>query len=269
MPEAASAAPAGGEGIVFVGRCRAAPAAVPANPPPRRRPGRRHWRRSAPRPETARRVSSSRRSAAPKIGNSRLTSPPRLPGNTVSTSSSAAMPCAARKRSRIAALGAAFEHRMADIAGGQTDPLEIGRLERQQGQQMVVPARHAAGAAGPPGPDHRRDVVNERQGLAFAAQPVRHPPAEAGAVDRHDGVGPQRRGSPRRSRAPGAGSAAPAAKPRRPRRPRDRSAAQGSRPPAPPCARRRCRRPAAGRRCARATPRSAPRRARRPTARRR
>ncbi len=56
---------------------------------------------------------------------------------------------------------------------------------------MVVPARHAPGPPGPPGPDHRGDVMNERQGLAAAPQPVRHPPAEPRAVDRHDGIGAQ------------------------------------------------------------------------------
>ena len=33
--------------------------------------------------------------------------------------------------------------------------------------------------------------MNERQGLAAAPQSVRHPPAEPGAVDRHDGIGAQ------------------------------------------------------------------------------
>ena len=80
---------------------------------------------------------------------------------------------------------------MADMTGGQPDLFEIGRLERQQGQHMVVPARHAAGAPGAPGPHHRGDVGDQRHGFAAAAQAVGHPPAEPGAVDRDDRVRPQ------------------------------------------------------------------------------
>ncbi len=92
----------------------------------------------------------------------------------------------------VAAIGTAVEHRVADTGAGEPDPLEIRRLERQQRHQMVVPARHAPGAAGAPCPDHRRHIVDQRQPLAPAAQPLRDPPAEPGAVDRHHRVGFQR-----------------------------------------------------------------------------
>src|SRR5271156_5014035 len=65
---------------------------------------------------------------------------------------------------------------------------------------MIVPARHSPGSPRPPGPDHWSNVMNERQGLAAAAQPVRSPPAEPRAVDRHDGVRTQR--ADRRYRLP-------------------------------------------------------------------
>src|SRR5260370_3531122 len=54
---------------------------------------------------------------------------------------------------------------------------------------MIVPAHHSPGPPCPPGPDHRGDIMKERQGLAASAKPVRHPPAEPRAVDRHDGIG--------------------------------------------------------------------------------
>src|SRR6516162_7006405 len=56
---------------------------------------------------------------------------------------------------------------------------------------MIVPARHPPGSPGPPRPDHRRDIMNQRQGLAAAAQSVGDAPTEPGAVDCHDSVGPQ------------------------------------------------------------------------------
>src|SRR5205807_2672448 len=101
-------------------------------------------------------------------------------------------PMPGAKPRRVALVGAALEHRMADIAGGEADAFEIRRLERQEGQEMVVPARHPPGAAAAPGPDHRRDVMNEWQMLAAPAQPLCDAPAEAGAVDRDDGVGLER-----------------------------------------------------------------------------
>jgi hypothetical protein len=96
------------------------------------------------------------------------------------------------KPGRHAPPGAAFHDRMADIAGREADRLEIGRLERQQGQQVIVPARHPPGAAAAPRPDHRRDVMNERNRLAALAQPLGDAPAEARTVDRDHGVRPHR-----------------------------------------------------------------------------
>src|SRR5437016_4111962 len=46
----------------------------------------------------------------------------------------------------ITAVGPALEHRVAHIATGQPDPFEIRRLERKQGQQMIVPAGHPPGS---------------------------------------------------------------------------------------------------------------------------
>ena len=57
---------------------------------------------------------------------------------------------------------------------------------------MVVPARHPPRPSGAPRPDHRRHVMDQRQGLAVTAQPLRNPPAEPGAVDRHHRIGPLR-----------------------------------------------------------------------------
>ncbi len=57
---------------------------------------------------------------------------------------------------------------------------------------MVVPARHSPRPSGAPRPDHRRHIMDQRQGLAVAAQPLRDAPAEPRAVDRHHRVGPLR-----------------------------------------------------------------------------
>ena len=56
---------------------------------------------------------------------------------------------------------------------------------------MVVPARHAPRPAGAPRPHHRRDIMDQRQALAGAAQPLRDAPGEARAVDGHHRVGAQ------------------------------------------------------------------------------
>jgi len=101
----------------------------------------------------------------------------------------AAKPMGGAKACRVAAIGAAFEHRMADIAAGEPDPLEIRRLKRQQRHQMVVPPGHAPSPAGAPRPHHRRHVMDKWQPLAVAAQPLGDTPAETGAVDRHHGIG--------------------------------------------------------------------------------
>jgi hypothetical protein len=93
----------------------------------------------------------------------------------------------------VAAPGAALDDRMPDMIASEADALEIGRLERQQCQQMIVPARHPPCPAGAPCPHHRRHVMNERHIIAAAPQALRDPPREAGAVDRHHGIGTQRR----------------------------------------------------------------------------
>ena len=50
---------------------------------------------------------------------------------------------AAAEARAVAAIGAALDHRVADIAAGEPDGGEIRRLEGQERHQMVVPARHA------------------------------------------------------------------------------------------------------------------------------
>src|SRR5882762_7972272 len=57
---------------------------------------------------------------------------------------------------------------------------------------MIVPAGHPPGSAGTPRPDHRGDIMDQRQGFPIPAQAVRDAPAESRAVDRHHGVGPER-----------------------------------------------------------------------------
>jgi hypothetical protein len=75
-------------------------------------------------------------------------------------------PICRAKSDAVAAIGAAVEHRMADIGTGEPDLLEIRRLKRQQRHQMVVPAGHAPRPPGAPRPHHRRHVVDQWQGFA-------------------------------------------------------------------------------------------------------
>ena len=211
---------------------------------------------------------SSSRSAAPNTGARRRTSPPRLPGNTLSTSASAAIPCCGAEPHTVARPSPAFDDRMADTGARQPLALEIGRLERQERQQVIVPPRHPPRPARPPGPDHRGDVMDERERLAGTAQSMRDPPGKTRAVDRHDRVGPRR--ADRRRRL------ADVTQDRR--RPRQNLGDTGHREIAErdEAFQPLFRHPlaadpgdfAAARRCARAAPRSAPRRAHRPKARR-
>ena len=80
---------------------------------------------------------------------------------------------------------------MADVTAAEADPLEIGRLERQQRHQVIVPARHASRPTGAPCPDHRRHIMDQRQGFACSSQALGDAPAEPGAVDRNNGIGAQ------------------------------------------------------------------------------
>ena len=77
---------------------------------------------------------------------------------------------------------------MADEGAGQPFPLEIGRLERQESQQVVQEGRDLARPARPPRPDRRRHVMDE--GDAGALQALGDAEAEVGRVDGHHNVGP-------------------------------------------------------------------------------
>ena len=48
---------------------------------------------------------------------------------------------------------------------------------------------HCGGAAGAPGPNHRRHVMDNRQICARAAEALRHSPIESRAVDGNEDVG--------------------------------------------------------------------------------
>src|SRR5438094_940506 len=54
------------------------------------------------------------------------------------------------------------------------------------GQRCTAPSTAAA-----PCPDHRGDIMDQRQGLAMTAQAMSDAPTEPRTVDGHDGVGPQ------------------------------------------------------------------------------
>src|SRR6185437_2870119 len=92
----------------------------------------------------------------------------------------------AAKGGAIAMIGPPLDHGMADIAAGEADRGEIRWLEGQQDHQVIVPTRHAPRPPAAPGPDHRRDIMDEQEiALTRLAQALRHAPGEAGAVDRH------------------------------------------------------------------------------------
>jgi hypothetical protein len=96
-------------------------------------------------------------------------------------------------KSRAVAGGSvALDHRMADIARLQPDLFEVGRLERQQGQQVIDGAGGVPRAEFAPRPDHRRDVVDHRRPRrqrrpGNAAQPLADTKAETRTVDGHHG----------------------------------------------------------------------------------
>ena len=135
---------------------------------------------------------SSRSTASPNVGISRRTSPPAAAGQHREYEFILGDAVRHAKARRVSAPGAGFEHRMPDMAGREPDLFEIGRLERQQCHDMIVPAGHMAGASRAPGPHHRGDIGDQRHSLAGAAQSMRHPPAKPGAVDRDDRVRPHR-----------------------------------------------------------------------------
>src|SRR6266851_5037715 len=63
---------------------------------------------------------------------------------------------------------------------------------------MVVPTRHPPRPTGSPSPNHRGNIMNERQSLAAPSQPLRDAPAEPRTVYRHDGIGAKRPDHPYR-----------------------------------------------------------------------
>src|SRR5579864_1662838 len=86
----------------------------------------------------------------------------------------------------IALVRAALNHGMADIGTGKSNRGKVRRLEGQQRHQMVVPARHPSRAPAAPRPNHRRDIVDERQPLVLAPETLRNAPGKARAVDRDE-----------------------------------------------------------------------------------
>ena len=80
---------------------------------------------------------------------------------------------------RVAAIHAAFHHRMSDKAHGHASRLEEGRLEGQQRQHPVHPLPDLRHPPGPPRPDLRRDVMHH----PHAPRP--HAPGEAQREARH------------------------------------------------------------------------------------
>ena len=122
---------------------------------------------------------------------------PRRPGwagqNAQHRSASADDAMSGAETRPIALARGPFDHRMADIARRQPDFREIGRFEREQRQQMIGRPRRRARPMLAHGPDHRRHIVDDRRPRrrAVLAQRIGDAEAEAGAVDRHDGIGRQ------------------------------------------------------------------------------
>ena len=90
-------------------------------------------------------------------------------------------------------LGKALDQRMADIQAGRTAKLQMARrLERQNGENLIDISAHGARTSGSPGPDRRRDVIDDRNLGRRAAHPAGDPMGEVRAVDDDERVGPRR-----------------------------------------------------------------------------
>ena len=74
-------------------------------------------------------------------------------------------------------------HRMPDKITGHPGGGHIGRLERQQGQHMIDHMRHLRSAAGAPGPDRGRDIMDGAQVRAGGAHDPGNAQHEIRAVD--------------------------------------------------------------------------------------
>src|SRR5580698_2800536 len=73
---------------------------------------------------------------------------------------------------------------MTDVETGRAaKPHMSRRLERQDREHAIDIAAHGAGAPGPPGPNRRRDVIDNRYCGRCGANPPRHTVGEIRAVD--------------------------------------------------------------------------------------
>ena len=118
MPDAASAARLAAKASYFARVAAHDDRPRPASRALRRRQPRRRSRPSARRRGTARPSLPAGAAPSPKIGSSRRTSPPRLPGSTVISSIVRSDTVRGTKARAVALLGAAFDDRVADIGAG-------------------------------------------------------------------------------------------------------------------------------------------------------
>ena len=73
---------------------------------------------------------------------------------------------------------------MADIDARRTaEPLVRGRLERQDGQHAIDIVAHGARPPGPPGPDRRRNIIEDGDRRRAGAHAPRDPVGEIRAID--------------------------------------------------------------------------------------
>jgi hypothetical protein len=84
----------------------------------------------------------------------------------------------------VAAIGAAFQHGMADEARGDAGIVEQHGFEGQQAEDAIHPLPHLLHPPWPPRPDLRRDIVDD--GDAERLHAFGQPQREAGAVDGND-----------------------------------------------------------------------------------
>ena len=89
----------------------------------------------------------------------------------------------------LARVGAAFHDRMAHEGGRKAFGFKIGRLERQQGQQMIEKPGDFPGPSGPPRPDRGRHIMDERYSLTL--EPLGDAKAEIRRVDSNQDRGPK------------------------------------------------------------------------------
>ncbi len=79
---------------------------------------------------------------------------------------------------------------MTDVGAlGATEALVRRRLEGQQSKHMIDVGAHAPGAAGPPCPNARTDVIDDGYRGAALADALGDRVGELGAIDDDDGIG--------------------------------------------------------------------------------